>query len=356
MIARRASPAKDDQTVFDACGQAAGAVSMPDFHEKLLDAAGSLVPHDLRSMMRYSRYSAPDFLDNASYRPEFVAHYEAEFYRYDPYYRYWKETERPGIVPLGRVTNGKATRSRYVNVVLAEAGISDEISIFLPPVGGSSLAFFLDRHHGRFGKAEIARLEMAYPLIAGLHQAHVSCLMSGACDPADSADAALPRARPIRVLDRRGREVFHNAAWQRLTKADGRRLAAALAGLPRIGQSKVGSGHALLRPGLVLHRAPLSSAFGLAPGGAIDTVEDIALAPAQPGQPALPARFTESLSKREQDIVELILQGHPTKSIAARLGLSLGTVKNYRRRLYDKLDITTEREIFLAFIAASRPA
>ena len=350
MIARRTSSAKEEQSVFTACGIAAAAVNLPDFHEKLLDAVGSLVAHDLRSMMRYSRYSAPDFLDNNSYRPEFVAHYEAEFYRYDPYYRYWKETERPGVVPLTRVTNGKGTRSRYVNVVLTEAGISDELSVFLPPVGGSSLALFLDRFDGYFAKPEIARLEMAYPLIAGLHQAHVSCLMSGACDPADGANAALPQGRPIRVLDRRGREVFHNAAWQRLARSDGRHFTAALAGLPR-----TGSGHALLRPGLVLHRAPLSPAFGLAPGGAIDTVEDIGLAPAQPGQPALPGRFAEALSKREQDIVELILQGHPTKSIAARLGLSLGTIKNYRRRLYDKLDITTEREIFLAFIAASRP-
>src|SRR5262249_12011009 len=148
----------------------------------------------------------PDFLDNNSYRPEFVAHYEAEFYRYDPYYRYWKETERPGVVPLTRVTNGKATRSRYVNVVLTEAGISDAISVFLPPVGGSSLALFLDRFEGYFAKPDIARLEMAYPLIAGLHKAHVSCLMSGACDPADGANAALPEGRPIRILDRRGRE------------------------------------------------------------------------------------------------------------------------------------------------------
>ena len=205
MIARRTSSAKEEQSVFTACGIAAAAVNLPDFHEKLLDAVGSLVAHDLRSMMRYSRYSAPDFLDNNSYRPEFVAHYEAEFYRYDPYYRYWKETERPGVVPLTRVTNGKATRSRYVNVVLTEAGISDELSVFLPPVGGSSLALFLDRFDGYFAKPEIARLEMAYPLVAGLHQAHVSCLMSGACDPADGANAALPQGRPIRVLDRRGR-------------------------------------------------------------------------------------------------------------------------------------------------------
>src|SRR5215472_8375442 len=135
MIARRSFSAKEEQGIFAACGVAAAAVNLPDFHEKLLDAVGSLVAHDLRSMMRYSRYSAPDFLDNNSYRPEFVAHYEAEFYRYDPYYRYWKETERPGVVPLTRVTNGKATRSRYVNVVLTEAGISDEINVFLPPVG-----------------------------------------------------------------------------------------------------------------------------------------------------------------------------------------------------------------------------
>ena len=52
--------------------------------------------------------------------------------------------------------------------------------------------------------------------------------------------------------------------------------------------------------------------------------------------------------------MELILQGHPTKSIADKLPHSRGPIKNYRQRLYDKLDITTEREIFLAFIAATK--
>jgi DNA-binding CsgD family transcriptional regulator len=86
----------------------------------------------------------------------------------------------------------------------------------------------------------------------------------------------------------------------------------------------------------------------------IDTVEDVAMAPAAPGQPSLPPALAAQLTPREQEIVELILQGHPTKSIADRLRLSRGTIKNYRQRLYDKLDITTEREIFLAFIAASK--
>jgi hypothetical protein len=45
--------------------------------------------------------------------------------------------------------------------------------------------------------------------------------------------------------------------------------------------------------------------------------------------------------------VQLILAGHPTASIAARLCIAVGTVKNHRRRIYEKLDITTERELFL---------
>lgn len=339
----------DGAGIVAACGQAAAHISRPDFHTHLLDTVGSLVAHDIRSMMRYSRFSAPDFLANNSYSDAFVAHYETEFYRYDPYYRYWKESEQPGVVPLRRLLSGKASRNRYVNVALVEAGISDELSIFLPPVGGSSLALFYDLRKGRFRESEIACLEQAYPLIAGLHQAHVNCLMSGAVDLEDEGAAALPRARPIRILDKGRREVFHNAAWQKLARRDGKALAVATARL-----LKAANGQATLAPGMILHRAPLPTAFGLAPGGMVDTVEEVALAPASPGQPSLPSRLAAQLTSREQEIVELILQGHPTKSIADRLRLSRGTVKNYRQRLYEKLDITTEREIFLAFIAASK--
>jgi DNA-binding CsgD family transcriptional regulator len=349
MASRRRGLAGDEAGVFEACGRAAAHISRPDFHTRLLDAVGELVEHDIRSMMRYSRFSAPDFLANNSYSDDFVAHYETEFYRYDPYYRYWKESERPGVIPLRRVLSGKASRNRYVNVALVEAGITDEVSIFLPPVGGSSLALFYDLRKGRFRETEIARLDHAYPLIAALHQAHVNCLMAGSVDLEAEGVAALPWARPVRILDKARQEVFQNLAWQKLAKRDGKALTAAISRLP-----KSASGQAPLAPGMILHRAPLPAAFGLAPGGMIDTVEDVAMAPATPGQPGLPAALAARLTPREQEIVELILQGHPTKSIADRLHLSRGTIKNYRQRLYDKLDITTEREIFLAFIDASK--
>jgi DNA-binding CsgD family transcriptional regulator len=65
-----------------------------------------------------------------------------------------------------------------------------------------------------------------------------------------------------------------------------------------------------------------------------------------------PEELTElwpDLSSRERQLVGLILAGHPSATIAKRLGITLGTVKNHRRRIYQKLDITTERELFLQY-------
>jgi DNA-binding CsgD family transcriptional regulator len=92
-------------------------------------------------------------------------------------------------------------------------------------------------------------------------------------------------------------------------------------------------------------------------------------APARDGAPgllplefnaALSAFLREQLTPRERDIVHLVLAGYPSSKIAERLDLSLNTIKNHRKRMYAKLDITTERELFLNFvnfiIAGSRPA
>jgi DNA-binding CsgD family transcriptional regulator len=77
-------------------------------------------------------------------------------------------------------------------------------------------------------------------------------------------------------------------------------------------------------------------------------------APKAPGasprrKPSIPEGLWPELSARERDLVQLILAGHPTATIAQRLGITVGTTKNHRRRIYEKLDITTERELFLQF-------
>ncbi len=64
----------------------------------------------------------------------------------------------------------------------------------------------------------------------------------------------------------------------------------------------------------------------------------------------LPADLWLELSARERELVKLILAGHPTASIARKLGIAAGTVKNHRLHIYKKLDITTERELFLQYM------
>lgn len=56
------------------------------------------------------------------------------------------------------------------------------------------------------------------------------------------------------------------------------------------------------------------------------------------------------LTERECRIAQLILRGHSTRSLAARLGVSEDTIKSHRKNIYCKLDIGTQSELFSLFI------
>jgi DNA-binding CsgD family transcriptional regulator len=71
------------------------------------------------------------------------------------------------------------------------------------------------------------------------------------------------------------------------------------------------------------------------------------------GKVASPASKIEhpSLTKRELEIVTLILKGHSTLSLASVLSLSPNTVKVHRRQVYAKLNISSQAELFRLFLA-----
>ncbi|WP_426149893.1 LuxR C-terminal-related transcriptional regulator [Pseudomonas sp. DC3000-4b1] len=56
------------------------------------------------------------------------------------------------------------------------------------------------------------------------------------------------------------------------------------------------------------------------------------------------------LTQREQEIVQLLLRGHSSASIAQVLGISPGTVKIHRKHLYAKLAINSQAELLGLFI------
>lgn len=58
------------------------------------------------------------------------------------------------------------------------------------------------------------------------------------------------------------------------------------------------------------------------------------------------------LSERQSEVVNLILKGHSTESIALNLEISAGTVKTHKRDIYSKLNISSHGELFNVFVEA----
>ncbi|MEP3423342.1 LuxR C-terminal-related transcriptional regulator [Ascidiaceihabitans sp.] len=56
------------------------------------------------------------------------------------------------------------------------------------------------------------------------------------------------------------------------------------------------------------------------------------------------------LSFREAEIVQLILKGHSSLSISLTLSIALPTVKTHRRNAYAKLGISSQQQLFHAFL------
>jgi DNA-binding CsgD family transcriptional regulator len=69
--------------------------------------------------------------------------------------------------------------------------------------------------------------------------------------------------------------------------------------------------------------------------------------PGQPARAAFAQRLARlhALSRRELQVLELLLAGLPRVAIADSLGISEGTAKNHRKSLYRKLRVGSEREI-----------
>jgi len=320
-----------DADVWETIGTASEAMGEETFYDRLLEVPAALVESDLLSLVRYSSFGAPDLVIPRDIRAEVAAPYNSGLYAFDPFHHYWRTVARPTVTSLRRLAPAEMWKSRYALEFMRAARISDEIAVFLPPLGGASPTLILDRSKGGFTSSELARVERVFPLLAGLHNAHLKSIVSRGM----IAHAA---EKPLRLVDRSGKELAANLAWKRLAEDPKSKLIEAVAELATSGASEVA-----LADGHLLVRSSLAVDFGAAPGGLCYQVEVPALS-----NPRAPCdSWLAPLTPRERQIVTLTLEGHPIAGIAKRLGVAPGTIKNHRLRVYQKLDITTERELFL---------
>jgi len=71
-------------------------------------------------------------------------------------------------------------------------------------------------------------------------------------------------------------------------------------------------------------------------------------------EPAASANEVDGLSPREREILELLAAGFPNKQIAARLGLTDGTVRWHLRHVYNKLHVRSRMEAALKFLSTTK--
>lgn len=317
------------------------------FYDALLDILGSAAPHDLAALVRYSRAAPPDLIiPRVDPTPAMMTYY-THYHSFDPFYVHWKNGGETGVYRLRALSAGIG-RSRYAREFLTAMAIHDEIAVFLPPIGDAAPTLILDRAKGVFSAVELARVRRLFPLLAALHRRHLSIFVTAGVDPGNSP---IGPERPLRFVDSHGLEVFSTRAWQDLAADPG--VAGPLQSLAARGPCTI-----RLAGQKALRRTQLPPDFGPAPGGFCDeiTPDRSTAAGDIQGALGLPAAMAEALSEREREVVMLTLQGYPVIEIARKLGLSRGTIKNYRLAIYRKLDITTERELFAEYMAALQKA
>jgi DNA-binding CsgD family transcriptional regulator len=251
-----------NERVLERLAEAISSIGTQDHVNRLIDLIGELVPHDLITVVRYSASHRPEFVSHRRFSDVMVRKYLDIYYVYDPFYAFWREKRRPGIIPLRTLTTKELKRGQYIAEFLGQSVIRDEVGVLVEDGEDWCLGIFLDRKSRDFSKAEVEHLALHFPIFSALH-----------------------------ALDIKTR-----------------------------------------RPGFLRTDEPTI------PGRKPPT-----------GDRKLPADLWPSLSARERELVELVLAGHPSATIATRLKITVGTVKNHRRRIYDKLDITTERELFLQY-------
>jgi len=329
---------------YERIGNIARSIGNDRFHTAVARLLGDMVPHDYIVIVRYPVGGLPDILFTQNFGQHLIAYYlQHAFETTDPFYGYWHATGRSGVLPLSEALRYASDRDFYPRIYQPKLGIADEVAVLLAGMGGACLGIFLGRRRSRFGEREIDRLRLVFPCIEGLHKAHVGRLFTRLAERT-KPHAGEPFPWPTLIVTRTGEQVYSNPAWRSLSRKE-----PALDGVVR----DLGSGRSRklrLPSGSTLHMEKLDSEFALAPGGRMFTVEAGTEREVSTEAVQKAAADFDKLTPRERQIVGLIVTGTGGADVARKLGLSKGTIKNHRLRIYKKLDISSERALLLRFL------
>jgi DNA-binding CsgD family transcriptional regulator len=319
-------------------GQMAETLGTPRFHRGILDIVRKLFPSDFAQVYHIGRDGRAVCIDPCDTPETACKSYEQEFSLNCPLSRYWQSTGRPGVVTMNEVRGRFDDYGNYFDDFYDPMGLVDEIGVLLPSPGRRTVALFMERTNS-FTEEAARTVRRFYSGITRLHRANNQLIFRNAV--VRGARGAQPNA--VTILDRAGETVFANREWRQACQLDRSLASRTRAALGAEGVNlETDSGTVFV--------TRLDGSFAISPGGRLCVLNQVS-----PSRGATLDAYKRSflvglVSKREHEIICAMLGGYPTKVIAERLGCALETVKAHKKRIYSRLDITTEREIFLMFL------
>lgn len=333
-----------DEEWFRRTGGVAMSIGRDTFHRELIDLFGSTIKHDSSWIMRYSRFAPPDVLYTQNVSDEIIQLYTRECFSIDPFSNHWKTRGTPGVLTLSGLKAENVEFIIYSKIFGGAANISDEMAMFFTTVGHCCLALFLVRENGTFSAADVKRAELIFPALDGYHHAHLSSLFNG-LRYTDGAEMEGFIKRPTLIQDRFREQVYTNDSWTKAAAADPTIGEITRAPLTNSATQKYDVDEFILRS------EALDRCFPLAPGGRIFVLEPRFAAKSESPRVDQVAATLDNFTRREREILALIMTGQSTGQIAQKLQISKGTIKNCRLRIYRKADVTSERALVNKFTA-----
>lgn len=318
-------------------------------HQNVINYLTQQVPIDIEWIIRYSPFSIPTLLhcnkrENANSQIDLEVvnqlYYEG-YYRLDPWYRYWREDGRGGVLTPDTLGRTGESKDDFYSALRPFLGDMDVIAIFLPIMGRSAITYFLERKE-KFSKKEIAFVESTYETLSALQNLHEQFVLGSA---RSTSNPSQEDSNIYMLLGKNGRCLHSSKGWQKIAQKDPEfaKITNAFSSGPT--PNSVTTDHGILHfedvESTVLWGASAKLVF-LELGNKAKTSIGI--------DNALNEFVTDELTPREREIIRLILLGCSNEKISEELRIGVGTIRNHRKRLYQKFDVTAERELFTKFL------
>lgn len=322
---------------YNDLGAVARSIGEDAFYRNLMGHLGRRVGAEVQMVMRYSKSTVPTYVVHDDFDEGLMGLYLGGLYRLDPVYKLCKGGAQPGVYTLDSLGTSAKENARYASYFLSQVGMVDDFVVLFPAPASCAIALIFERSTP-FASEDVSCAQEMFPLLLGMQEAHERMQITLMAGGGHGDEVA------YLILDNKDKVVFESAMWARILAKEPA-LRSQLANLKPQKQQVLP-----IVPGYVIRTLPLMDEYPTAPGGSLLILEQ-----GNPGMPALsPSEAVESfgstvLTRREHDILRLIFLGYPNIKIAEKLNLSINTVKNHRKRMYSKLDITTERELILKF-------